>query len=139
MAKFSEAFKKYDPKSQAKWYDWEGVEILIAPIRNPYQQKYMTKHFTNAQLVEIDEHGFGGAFKEDVLEVALQKMHEVNAHTLTLDWRNITDEEDRVVPFSHEKIKELMYEDNKFGTWVQNKATELFIERLTDQAEKVKN
>ena len=132
-------FKKYDPKTQAKWYEYQDMKFLIAPLRNPLHKKELLKNFKWEELGKIDDVGFAEAFKDQTAEFSYNKMHTINGLTLVFGWENVLDDNGKAMSFDQSLVVEKMLEDAEFGAWVQSKATDLLIERFDEKAQVVKN
>jgi len=133
----SKGFKKYDPKSEAEWFEYNEMKFLIAPMGNAFQKKKITEMFTLKDAIGLEE--FGALAFEDVkANVAIGRVYELYAKSLVLDWENV-EEKDKPLKFSHEKVHEWMMEYNEFATFVTGKAQELRKKLFDAKEELVKN
>ena len=130
-------FKKYDPKTQAKWYTYQdGGDFLIAPMDNPLQQKAATKVFTLAESMRMEAHGPEGL--EGMAADAIAKIYRVYAESLVIDWREIKDG-DKELKFDSKKVHEWMTDHSEFANFVIGKAVELAGEIRKENEELAKN
>lgn len=132
-----EVFKKYDPKSEAKWCEWNGMEFLIAPMGNSHQKKTITEMFTLKEAMGLEEQG-ALAFEDVKANVAMGNVYRLYAHSLVFDWKNVEDD-GKPLTFSHDKIHEWMMEFGEFANWVIGEATKIRYDQLAAKEEVVKN
>lgn len=114
--KASDIFKKYDPKSEAVWKEWNGAEFLIAPQGNKYQQKEMLNEFTLQEASDFELKGplaFSGMKAGD----SLKKVYGLYAKTIIFDWK-LEDDNGKPLKFTPEKCLEFMMSELEFSNWV---------------------
>lgn len=133
----SKGFKKYDPKSEAEWFEYNEMKFLIGPMGSPYQKKKITEMFTLKEAIGLEELG-ALAFEDVKANVAIGKVYEMYAKSIVLDWDQV-EENDKPLKFSSEKIHEWMMEHNEFANWVTGKASDLRKKLFEAKEEVVKN
>lgn len=112
----NEIFKKYDPKSEAVWKEWNGAKFLIAPQGNKAQQKEMLNQFTLQEANDFESKG-PLVFGQMMAGEALKKIYNLYANTIIFGWELET-EDGKQIPFSPKKCLELMLEHLDFANWV---------------------
>ena len=132
-----QVFKKYDPKSEAEWFEWNGMSFLIAPMGNAHQKKTITEMFTLKEAIGLEESG-ALAFDDVKANVAMGKVYRLYAYSLVLDWKNV-EEDEKELTFSHDKIHEWMMEYAEFANWIVGKAQELRKKQFEAKEDVVKN
>jgi len=131
------AFKKYDPKSEAVWKTWNEMEFLIAPMGNSHQKKKITELFTLKEAIGLEEAG-ALAFEDVKANVAMGKVYQLYAHSLVFAWKNV-EEDGKELVFSHDKIHEWMMEYSDFANWITTESQALRKEIFEKKEEVVKN
>lgn len=132
----NEIFKKYDPKSQAKWYEYEGAEFLIAPMDNPHYKKELTKTFTLKEAMAINEGGPQAL--EGTANEAIGRMYKFYSNSLVLDWKEVKDDE-KVMKFSAAKVHEWMMDNDEFANFIILKSVACRDELAKEKEEVAKN
>jgi hypothetical protein len=132
----NEVFKKFDPKTQAQWRDWSGMEFLIAPMGHQGQKKEVLKTFTLKEAMELENEG-PAAFKDVTADIAIGRIYELYSKVLVLDWRNVT-ENDKELKFSSKKVLEWMMEHDDFANWVIKESVDVrdSLEKKVEELEK---
>lgn len=133
----SKGFKKYDPKSEAEWFEFNEMKFLIAPMGNPAQKKKITELFTLKEAIGLEEMG-ALAFEDVKANVAIGRTYEMYAKSLVLDWENV-EENGKPLKFSQEKVHEWMMEFSDFANWVVKQAQALRKKQNEAKEELVKN
>jgi len=127
MAKFSETFKKYNPRDEAQWKTWNGAEFLIAPTGNKHQQQMMLEEFTLQEASEFESKGpmvFSGLRAGE----ALKRVYSLYSKSIIFDWK-LEDDNDKPMKFTPEKCLQLMTENLEFSNWVLVTSQEIAIEK----------
>lgn len=114
--KLNEIFKKYDPKSECVWKEWNGGKFFIAPTGNKAQQKEMLQQFTLQEASEFESKG-PMVFASMMAGDALKKIYNLYSSTIIFDWE-LEDDAGKKIPFTAKKCAELMVEHIDFGNWV---------------------
>lgn len=125
--KFNEVFKRYDPKTECVWKEFNGARFFIAPQGNKAQQKEMLNQFTLQEANDFETLG-PMVFGQLKAKEALSKIYNLYATTIIFDWE-MTDDNDKPVPFTSKKCAELMVEHLDFGNWVLTASQEVARER----------
>lgn len=133
--KFNEVFKKYDPKSEAAWYDYSGSRFMIAPMGNPLQKTELLKNFTLQETEELQVRGPAGLKAANAQE-ALSRLYGVYAKSVVCDWAELEDDAGKAMPFNAAKVHLLMVEHDDFAGWVIEQASKRR-EELDKEAEAV--
>jgi hypothetical protein len=116
MAKMSDVFKKYDPRSEADWKKWNGAEFLIAPQGNKLQQKEMLNVFTLQEASDFESKG-PMAFGNIKAKESLEKVYGLYSKTIIFDWK-LEDDDGKPVKFTPARCLDLMMEELSFSNWV---------------------
>ena len=132
----NDIFKKYDPRSECVWKEFNGGKFFIAPQGNKAQQKEMLSQFTLQEANDFETKGpmvFGTMMAGD----ALKKIYNLYAATIIFDWE-LEGEDGKKIPFTQKKCVELMCEHLEFGNWVLLASQEVAVEksRLEEELEK---
>lgn len=130
--------KKYDPKTEAEWFEYEDAKFLIAPMHNPTQKNYARETLTLSEAIAVDEQGIEGLGNLKAND-AIKKYYQIWANGLVFDWEGVNDENGKEVKFSHENMHTLMCSNIPLTNWVGSKANELLIKKIKEQEEVVKN
>lgn len=133
----NKVFKKYDPKSEAEWFEYHEMKFLIAPMGNTYQKKKITELFSLKDAVGLEEFG-AMAFEDVKANVAIGRVYELYSKSLVFDWENV-EENGKPIKFSQEKIHEWMMEHSEFGAWITTKAIELRNKKVEVKEDLIKN
>lgn len=115
-------FKKYDPKSECEWREWNDAKFLIAPMDNPYQKKEATKHFTLAETLSMETQG-PEALKGMAAD-SIKRMYGLYAASLVFDWENVKDGK-KDLKFDVNKVHEWMVEFDDFANFVIRSSVEI--------------
>jgi hypothetical protein len=129
----NEIFKKYDPKSECVWKEWNGGKFFIAPQGNKAQQKEMLNQFTLQEANDFETKG-PMVFGAMMAGKALEKIYNLYASTIIFDWELEADD-GKKIPFSVKKCAELMSEHLDFGNWVLVAAQEVAEEKSKKEEE----
>ena len=130
---FSEVFKKYDPKTECVWKEWNEAKFFIAPQGNKAQQKEMLSQFTLQEANDFETKGplvFGAMMAGD----ALKKIYNLYASTIIFDWE-LEDDNGKKIPFTPKKCAEMMSEHLDFGNWVLIASQEVAAEKQKKEEE----
>jgi hypothetical protein len=114
--KASDIFKKYDPKSEAVWKEWNGAEFLIAPQGNKFQQKEMLNEFTLQEASDFETKG-PLAFSNMKAGESLKKVYSLYAKTIIFDWK-LEDDDGKPLKFTAQRCLDFMMEELEFSNWV---------------------
>lgn len=133
----SKGFKRYDPKEEAEWHEYNEMKFLICPIGTPLQKKKIKELFTLKEAVALEEHG-AMAFDDVKANVAIGRVYQLYSQSLVLDWKDV-EENGKKLAFSAEKIHEWMMEFPEFANWITLTASELRTKQLEAKEELVKN
>jgi hypothetical protein len=133
MAKVSELFKKYDPRSEAVWKTWNGAEFLIAPQGNKMQQKEMLNEFTLQEASDFESKG-PMAFGDMKANESLKKVYSLYAKTIIFDWK-LEDDSDKPIKFTSAKCLEFMLDDLSFSNWILMASQEVSREKEAKEKE----
>lgn len=132
----NQVFKKYDPRSEAKWCEWNEAKFLIAPMDNPYQKKESTKHFTLAETLNMETQG-PEALKGMANE-SIKRMYGLYAASLVFDWQDVKDGK-KDLKFDTAKVAEWMVEYDDFANFVIRSSIEIRDEREKETEDIAKN
>lgn len=129
----NEVFKKYDPKTECVWKEWNGAKFFIAPQGNKMQQKEMLAQFTLQEANDFETKGpmvFGAMMAGE----ALKKIYNLYSCTIIFDWE-LENDEGKKVPFTPKKCAEMMSEHLDFGNWVLIASQEVAKEKEAKESE----
>jgi len=130
---FNDVFKKYDPKTECIWKEWNGAKFFIAPQGNKMQQKEMLNTFTLQEANDFESKGpliFGASLAKD----ALARIYSLYAKTIIFDWE-LEDDNEKPIPFTAKKCAEMMTEHLDFGNWVLMASQEVAAEKAKKEEE----
>lgn len=133
----SKGFTKYDPRSEAEWYEYNEMKFLVAPMGNAFQKKKITEMFTLKEAIGLEEAG-ALAFEDVKANVAIGRVYELYAKSVVLDWENV-EENDKPLKFNAEKIHEWMMEYPEFANFITGKAQDLRKKQFEAKEALVKN
>jgi len=131
------AFKKYDPKSEAEWFEYNEMKFLIAPFGNTFQKKVITEMFTLKEAIGLEENG-ALTFEDVKANVAIGRLYQLYSKSLVLDWEKV-EENEKPLAFSADKIHEWMMEHTEFANWVTSTSQQLRKKLSTAKEELAKN
>lgn len=117
-----------DPKKELEgvWRTTpDGFQLLVARMRNPRFEEYILSQ--GGLLRAAQETGRSN--------LAHEVTREAVARTVLLDWKDVLDDEDKPIPFSHEKALEFFVKFPEFYTTVVMFAAD----RASYQAEVAEN
>jgi hypothetical protein len=129
----NDVFKKYDPKSECVWKEWNGAKFFIAPQGNKMQQKEMLAQFTLQEANDFETKGpmvFGAMMAGE----ALKKIYNLYSSTIIFDWE-LENDEGKKIPFTAKKCAEMMSEHLDFGNWVLLASQEVAREKEAKESE----
>lgn len=133
----SKGFKKYDPREESEWFEYNEMKFLICPIGSVLQKKKIKELFTLKEAVALEEHG-ALAFDDVKAEVAIGRVYQLYSQSLVIDWKDV-EENNKPLKFSHEKVHEWMMEFPEFANWVTITASDLRKKQLEAKEELIKN
>jgi len=120
--KFNEIFKKYDPRSEAAWYEYQGARFLIAPMGNPTQKTELLKNFTLEETEELQTRGPAG-LKAANAHDALSRLYGVYARSVVVDWEGLEEDNGQPTKFNTTRVHVLMVDHDDFAGWVIEQAS----------------
>lgn len=97
---FTQKFGSLDPKVQAEWIEYDDSRFLIAPANNI---AFKNKTLEMFKMGEIQTGGIDNLSAKRVIEIEA----EVKAHTILLDWENVTDQ-NTPVPYNTDKARDMI-------------------------------
>jgi len=129
----NDVFKKYDPKSECVWKEYNGAKFFIAPQGNKMQQKEMLAQFTLQEANDFETKGpmvFGAMMAGE----ALKKIYTLYSSTIIFDWE-LENDDGKKIPFTPKKCAEMMSEHLDFGNWVLIASQEVAKEKEAKEEE----
>jgi len=114
---FTKKFGSLDPKVQAEWIDYDGSRFLIAPANNI---AFKNKTLEMFKMGEIQSGGLDNLSAKRVIEIEA----EVKAHTILLDWENVTDQ-NTPVPYNTDKARDMIVNYESFRQWLDAESIKL--------------
>ncbi len=114
---FTKKFGSLDPKVQAEWIEYDGSKFLIAPANNI---AFKNKTLEMFKMGEIQSGGLDSLSAKRVIEIEA----EVKAHTILLDWENVSDAGTKV-SYNPDKAKEMIVNYEPFRNWLDAEAVKL--------------
>jgi len=132
---FGKTYGSIDPKEEAKWFEFEDGEFLIAPANNVKQQELLQSGFTIQELMLLESEGHTG--DDTTAKVMMDKLRNITAEAILLDWKGITDK-DKEVKYTKDKAFTYLSAYQEFMDWVGEKAQQVAIDRSNESAIKGK-
>ena len=130
-------FNTFDPKSEAKWYEFNEMKFLIGPIFGTKYQTVLNKQFNWADAEGIDKKG-ASHFDTLTIEESTKKLYKLYAEALVLDWQDVTLNGVAKV-FDQNEVCELMCEHSDFSAFVMRSSIELRKAQIAEKEKIVKN
>jgi hypothetical protein len=128
---FTNKFGSLDPKVQAEWIENDGSRFLIAPANNI---AFKNKTLEMFKMSEIQGGGLDQLTARRVIEIE----SEVKAHTVLLDWENVSDKGANV-SYNTDVAKDMITNYEQFRNWLDAEAMKLASKKQNSENAKKKS
>lgn len=115
------------PRTEARWFEFQGAEFLIAPANNQHYMAALFEHIKYSDLAstnsEIDL--LAKLFADMTTAEAHAVVARLAARAILLDWRGVEDEDGKPVPYEADTAAELLRLNHAAMSFVERKSHEV--------------
>jgi hypothetical protein len=133
----AKGFKKFDPKDEAEWFEYNEMKFLIGPYFGTNYKRVVGDTYTYEDATGLTKEGVL-FFKGISAKEASKKIYRIYADALVLDWEGVT-EEGKVLKFTPNAVYDLLCEYEDFAQFVFASSLDLRKKQLDIEDEIVKN